>query len=52
MDLKPKVATGRLHVRSYNRRFYRHASFETILGLALHHEPAGYWEIIGRANPR
>jgi len=36
----------------YNRRFYRHASFETILGLALHHEPAGYWDIIGRANPR
>ena len=36
----------------YNRRFYRHASFETILGLASHHEPAGYWDIIGRANPR
>jgi predicted RNA-binding Zn-ribbon protein involved in translation (DUF1610 family) len=36
----------------YNRRFYRHASFETMLGLAAHHEPAGYWEVIGRANPR
>ena len=36
----------------YNRRFYRHASFETILGLAAHHEPASYWDIIGRANPR
>jgi len=36
----------------YNRRFYRHASFETILGLASHHKPAGYWDIIGRANPR
>jgi hypothetical protein len=36
----------------YNRRFYRHASFETILGLATHHEPASYWDIIGRANPR
>ena len=36
----------------YNRRFYRHASFETVLGLASHHEPAGYWDIIGRANPR
>ena len=36
----------------YNRRFYRHASFETILGLASHHEPASYWDIIGRANPR
>jgi len=36
----------------YNHRFYRHASFETILGLASHHEPASYWDIIGRANPR
>ena len=36
----------------YNRRFYRHASFETILGLAAHHEPVSYWNIIGRANPR
>lgn len=36
----------------YNRRFYRHASFETILGLAAHHEPASYWDIIGHANPR
>jgi len=35
----------------YNR-FYRHASFETMLGLAAHHEPAGYWDVIGRANPR
>ena len=26
--------------------------FETILGLASHHEPASYWDIIGRANPR
>ncbi len=36
----------------YNRRFYRHASFETILGLATHREPTSYWEIIGRDNPR
>jgi transposase-like protein len=36
----------------YNRRFYRHASFETMLGLAAHHEPASYWDVIGRANPR
>jgi len=36
----------------YNRRFYRHASFETVLGLATHHEPASYWDIIDRANPR
>ena len=36
----------------YNRRFYRHASFETVLGLTAHHAPASYWDIIGRANPR
>ena len=36
----------------YNRRFYRHASFETMLGLATHNQPAGYWEVIGRNNPR
>src|ERR1022692_3632248 len=36
----------------YNRRFYRHVSFETLLGLAAHHKPTGYWDIIGRANPR
>jgi transposase-like protein len=36
----------------YNRRFYRHVSFETMLGLAAHHEPASYWDIIKRDNPR
>ena len=36
----------------YNRRFYRHVSFETVLGLATHHEPTSYWDIIGRVNPR
>ena len=36
----------------YNRRFYRHVSFETVLGLAAHHEPISYWKIAGRANPR
>ncbi len=36
----------------YNRRFHRHASFETVLGLTAHHEPTSYWDIIGRANPR
>jgi hypothetical protein len=35
-----------------DRRFYRHVSFETMLGLAAHHEPASYWDVIGRANPR
>jgi hypothetical protein len=34
------------------RRFYRHVSFETLLGLATHHEPTGYWDIIKRDNPR
>src|ERR1022692_768796 len=36
----------------YNRRFYRHASFETVLGLTAHHAPTSYWEIVGRENPR
>lgn len=36
----------------YNRRFYRHVSFETLLGLAVHHEPTTYWDIINRDNPR
>jgi transposase-like protein len=36
----------------YNRRFHRHISFETMLGLVTHHEPTSYWDVIGRANPR
>src|SRR5271170_3978454 len=36
----------------YNRRFYRHVSFEALLGLAAHHEPASYWDIIKQDNPR
>ena len=36
----------------YNRRFYRHVSFETLLGLAAGKEPASYWDIIKRDNPR
>ena len=36
----------------YNRRFYRHVSFETILGLSADHAPMSYWEIIKRDNPR
>jgi len=36
----------------YNRRFYRHVSFETLLGLAAHNQPASYWDIIKRDNPR
>ena len=34
----------------YNRRFHR--QFETMLGLAIHREPASYWDVIGRTNPR
>ena len=36
----------------YNRRFYRHVSFKTILGLAAHQASTSYWEIIGKENPR
>src|SRR5262249_38207128 len=36
----------------YNRRFYRHVSFETVLGLASHHHPTSYWDIVGRDQPR
>src|SRR5271168_3062191 len=36
----------------YNRRFYRHVSFETLLGIASHHQPVSYWDIAGHANPR
>ena len=36
----------------YNRRFHRHASFETMLGLAVHNQPESYWDIIKRDNPR
>jgi hypothetical protein len=35
----------------YNRRFYRHVSFETLLGLAAHHVPASYWDIVNQVNP-
>ncbi len=36
----------------YNRRFYRHVSFETVLGLAAHSAPVSYWDITGQQNPR
>ncbi len=36
----------------YNRRFYRHVSFETMLGLAANHAPTSYRDIIGRERPR
>ena len=36
----------------YNRRFYRHISFEKVLGLAAHRSPVSYWDITGQQNPR
>ena len=36
----------------YNRRFYRHISFETLLGLAADKEHTSYWDLIKRDNPR
>ena len=35
----------------YNLRFYRHASFETMLGLAADHAPSTYRDIVGRESP-
>jgi ISXO2 transposase-like protein len=35
----------------YNRRFHRHVSFETLLGLAAHYEPASYWDIVKQKPP-
>jgi len=40
------------YVFRYNRRFYRHVSFETILQLAAAATPISRWEIVGRTNPR
>jgi transposase-like protein len=31
----------------YNRRFYRHVSFETLLGLASHARPTSYRDLVG-----
>ena len=36
----------------YNRRYYRHVSFETLLALAADKAPASYWDIVKRDNPR
>jgi transposase-like protein len=36
----------------YNRRYYRHVSFETLLGIAADKQPASYWDIVRRENPR
>ena len=32
--------------------FHRHVSFEALLGLAARYEPASYWDIVKRDNPR
>ena len=34
----------------YNRRFYRHVSFEILLGLVAHNEPTSYSDIVKRDN--
>jgi transposase-like protein/predicted RNA-binding Zn-ribbon protein involved in translation (DUF1610 family) len=34
----------------YNRRFYRHASFEAVLGIASQREPASYRDIIAQQS--
>jgi hypothetical protein len=36
----------------YNRRFYRHVSFDALLGIASGRRPVSYWDIAGRKNPR
>ena len=36
----------------YNRRFHRHVSFETILGLAARRRPETYRDITESAKPR
>jgi len=36
----------------YNRRFYRHVSFEILLGIASLRGPVSYWDLAGRENPR
>ena len=36
----------------YNRRYYRHVSFETLLGLVADRTPTSYWDLIKRDNPR
>ena len=35
----------------YNRRLYRHVSFETILGLAAAGKPISRWDILGGPTP-
>ena len=52
--LRPKYIDVYLNefVFRFNRRFHRDVSFEMMLGLASHHRPTGYWDIMGRENPR
>ena len=42
----------RLSIATPIRCFYRHVSFETLLGIASHRGPVSYWDITGRENPR
>jgi len=36
----------------YNRRFYRHVCFQTILGVVVNGSPTSYRDIAGHVNPR
>jgi hypothetical protein len=44
-QLQEQAARAYEFVFRYNRCFYRHVSFETMLGLASHHDPTSYWDI-------
>jgi hypothetical protein len=44
-DGPPYEKHGRVR---YNRRFHRHVSFETVLGLAAHRGPETYRDIVNR----
>jgi hypothetical protein len=53
------MALRRTHVETYLNefvfrysRFHRHVSFDALHGLAAHHAPASYWDIVKRDNPR
>jgi hypothetical protein len=48
MELQAPRLTG----ASWTLTFYRHVSFETLLGLAVRHGPTSYWDIVKRDNPR
>ena len=50
--LDQAVDCFKLYDDGHNRHFYRHVSFETVLGLAVHRSPLSCWDITGQQNPR